>query len=164
MSKALLVIDMQNYFVNKHTKELPNKIRKFILTNGEKFDYILFTQFVNTKDSNFVKLMKWRKCFRSPETDIHPRLKEFSNFRNVFTKHTFSPFKSKEFLNFVKRNRINDFSICGTDTEACVLSTAVDAFDSGYRVKILKNLCGSHHGNKAHKIGVELARNCIPVV
>ncbi len=41
MSKALLVIDMQNYFVNKHTKELPNKIRKFILSNGQKFDYIL---------------------------------------------------------------------------------------------------------------------------
>ena len=156
MTKALLVIDVQNYFINKHTKHLPKIISAFIKRNKNNFDYILFTKFINNRKSNFVKILKWNKCFKSPEIDIHKDILEFTNKNNVFVKAMFSPFKSKKFISFMKKNRINELYVCGTDTEACVYATAIDAFDMGYKIKILKNLCGSHHGKKQHKIGCRL--------
>ena len=76
MKTALVVIDVQNYFVNDKTKNLPDKIANFIENN--KFDYVLFTQFINEKDSNFVRLLNWRKCFFSPDIDIYPTLTKFA--------------------------------------------------------------------------------------
>lgn len=150
---ALVVVDMQNYFINKTTKDLPVRIQKFIVKNREMFDHIIFTKFVNSSRSNFVRLLGWKKCFKSPETDIHEALIEFTRKSNVFTKTAFSAFKSRNFAEFLKENKITDLYVCGTDTEACVFATAIDAFDSGYRIKVLKDLCGSQHGKKFHKIG-----------
>ncbi len=150
---ALVVVDVQNYFINEHTKGLPEKIQKFIVRNENNFDYVVFTKFVNKINSNFVKMLGWRKCFKSPEIDIDKSLLEFTHKNNVFAKHGFSAFKSQEFVKFLKRNKIKNLYICGTDTEACIFSTAVDAFDAGYKVKVLKELCGSSHGKRLHNIG-----------
>ena len=74
MSKtALIIIDVQNYFVNEHTKGIPEKIAQFI--NENKFDFVLFTKFVNHEGSNYFKLLNWHKCLGSPDTDIYPTLK-----------------------------------------------------------------------------------------
>ena len=155
MSKSVLVvIDVQNYFVNAHTKNLPKKIGNYLHKNKHKFDYIIFTKFVNKQDSNFVRLLDWRKMFKSPQIDIHDSLRQSANNDNVFAKASYSAFKSKNFVNFLNRNKINELYICGADTESCVLATALDAFDLGYKVKVLKNLCGSHHGKIFHKMGV----------
>ncbi len=75
---ALVVVDVQNYFINKHTKGLPEKIQKFIVKNRDDFDFVLFTKFVNDKKSNYFKLWGWKDCFSSPDIDIHPALIEFT--------------------------------------------------------------------------------------
>jgi len=145
MEKALVVIDVQNYFVNDKTKDLPNKIAAFIQKN--KFDHVIFTQFVNNDRSNFVKLLNWRKCFLSPETDIHPALAEFVTPGNTFKKTAYSMFKAPGFTVFLKKHNISRLFLCGIDTDSCVLASAYDAFDLGYEVKVIKNLCKSHSGD-----------------
>ena len=153
MKKALVVIDVQKAFINKNTKALPEAIRKYIIKNRHAYDFLLFTRFVNFKNSNFVKLGHYTRCFGPPDTDIHPLLDEFLTENNVFVKHTFSPFKSEEFVKYIKKNNVDELHICGTDTEACVLSTIIDAFDAGYNIKFLEELSGSHNGPAAHKAG-----------
>ena len=101
MKTALIVIDVQKYFVNDETKDLPNKICKYI--EGNKYDYILFTQFVNNNNSNFVKLLNWRKCFSSPETDMHDTLKKFVTTENLFKKSTYSIFKADGLSDYLKK-------------------------------------------------------------
>lgn len=101
MSKnALVIIDVQNYFVNEHTKTLPQKIRKLIQTND--FNYIIFSKYVNNLKSNHYNIFKWEECQNSPDIDIHPELLEFTNSKNVFEKNTYSIFKST-MLNFLKQ-------------------------------------------------------------
>lgn len=63
-----MVIDIQNYFVNEKTKELPKQIAEYIDQNN--FDFVLFTQFINQKDSNFIKLLNWEKCFSAQDIEI----------------------------------------------------------------------------------------------
>ncbi len=154
MKSALVVIDVQNYFVNDETKDLPAKIAEFIETG--KFDYVLFTQFVNNENSNFVKLLDWRKCFSSPDIDIHRTLAKFSNTENTFKKTAYSIFKSYGFTDFLKKHDISKLFLCGIDTDSCVLASSYDAFDLGYEIKVVKNLCKSHSGEDYDNAAVKI--------
>lgn len=154
MNTALVVIDVQNYFVNDKTKDLPTKVVEFIKTS--KFDYVLFTQFINNENSNFVKLLDWRKCFSSPDIDIHPTLARFSNKENTFKKTAYSIFKSHGFTDFLKKHDISKLFLCGIDTDSCVLASSYEAFDLGYEIKVVKNLCQSHSGKDYNNAAVKI--------
>lgn len=157
MSKtALIIIDVQNYFVNEHTKSIPEKIAQFIDKN--RFDFVLFTKFVNREGSNYFKLLGWKKCLGSPDTDIHPALAKFVNDSNLFEKASYSIFKSKGFPDFLKHNNISKLYLCGIDIDACVLASAFDGFDLGYEIHILKDLSLSHSGKKLDKAALEIIK------
>ena len=160
--KALLIIDVQNYFINKYTKHIPQKIADFIESRQKKFDFILFSQFVNSENSNWVKLSNWHKMFKSPDIDIVPELKKFITKNNLFTKTAFSCFNVKAFKDFVENNKIRKLYICGLDTHACVYSTALTAYELGYDIKIITDLCAASHGIKYHKNALEaLKKNLV---
>lgn len=65
MRSLLLVIDLQNIFINDHTSKLPNKIKEIIDNN--KYDNVAFTKFVNFEDSIFVKKLNWRGCIQDED-------------------------------------------------------------------------------------------------
>ena len=159
MKSALIVIDVQNYFVNEETKGLPRKIANFIEKN--KFDFVLFTQFVNKDDSNFVKLLDWKKCFSSPDIDIHKTLRRFTTSENTFKKTAYSIFKGEGFIDFLKKNNITKLFLCGIDTDSCVLASASDAFDLGYQVEVVKRLCQSHSGEEYNSAAVRIINKSI---
>jgi nicotinamidase-related amidase len=96
---AIVVIDLQNAFVNDNDKALVQKIRKHL--ENHKYDFVIFSKFVNKPDSNFVKKLGWSRCKDSPETDLAINPSEISKNAKVFEKHTYSIFKSKEFRNFL---------------------------------------------------------------
>lgn len=157
MSKnALIIIDVQNYFVNEHTKSIPEKIARFIDKNP--FDFLLFTKFVNREGSNYFKLLNWEKCLGSPDTDIHPALEKFVSDSNLFEKASYSIFKSKGFSDFLKRNNISKLYLCGIDIDACVLASAFDAFDLGYDVEVLTDLSLSHSGKRLDNAALEIIK------
>ncbi|MEK6950113.1 MAG: isochorismatase family cysteine hydrolase [Nanoarchaeota archaeon] len=143
---ALMVIDVQNYFVNDNTQILPKKIAEFIENN--KFDFVLFTKFVNKKDSNFFGILNWKKCISSPDTDIHSALVKFVDKNNVFEKSTYSIFKSEKLAEFLENNKITKLFLCGIDIDGCVLASLYDGFDLGYDIKVLKDLSLSHYGKE----------------
>lgn len=147
MSKAnhaLIVIDVQNCFVNKHTQDIPEKIARYI--RRQKPSYLIFTTFKLDKRSNFYKLLDWKAFYTSPDVSLHPAVDPFTTQENVFPRSTYSVFKSKKFLSFLKKNKINDVVLCGIDSDGCVLASAFDAFDLGYRIRILNNLTASSGG------------------
>jgi len=144
---ALVVIDLQNAFVKKNTLEVVQKIRNHLETC--KYDYVIFSKFVNSPDSNFVKKLGWHKCKDSHETDLafNPSgISKISKSYVVFEKHTYSIFKSKEFRDFLEKNKVTKLYFCGLDLEACVLASVFDAFDLDYDYEILMDLSASSAG------------------
>ena len=142
--RALIVVDVQNYFVNSYTESISDKIASFVKKN--KFDFALFTKFVNTKNSNFFKLLNWKKCSAFPDIDIHKTLKPFVKKDNLFTKSSYSIFKSRKLVKLLKANKINQIFLCGLDIDSCVLASAFEGFDLGYEIHIIKDLSSSHSG------------------
>lgn len=138
MSKALVVIDVQKHFAVEKAADLPQKIAEYIKQNN--YDYVVFTLFRNDPSSNFHKILHWHKAMESPGIDLHPALEQFSNADNTFEKLTYSAFKVPAFVDYLKRHNITELDICGINIDGCVLSTAYEAFDLGYKMKIIENL------------------------
>ena len=151
---ALLIIDVQNYFINEISKGLPGKIAGFIEKN--KFDFILFSQFFNTLNSFYYRLHHWDKMFASPDTDIIPELGKYVGKENVFKKYKFSVFTAQGFPEYLKLHYINQLFICGMDTDACIYMSEMEAVEKGYDAKVIKDLSLSQRGNKYHLKGIEL--------
>ena len=61
MSSLLLVIDLQNAFINEHTEKLPDRIK--VIIDNNKYDYVAFTRFINFEDSIFVKKIKLERLY-----------------------------------------------------------------------------------------------------
>jgi nicotinamidase-related amidase len=160
MKTALIVVDVQNNYIKEDFKDLPKKIVDYIEKEGKAYHFVLFTQFVNKRGSNFTKLLGTNESMFSPDIDIHTGLQKFITKDNLFSKCAFSAFKSEALAEFLKKNSVEKVTICGTDTECCVYATAMDAFDQGFGdVKVLIDLCGSSHGKEAHEMGVKLLKD-----
>jgi len=138
---ALIILDLQNCFITDKTEFLPQKIKKHI--ESQKYDFIIFSKFINSESSNFVKKLRWNKCKISPDIDIVFELSEIALENHIFEKSTYSIFKSKQFVDFLSQNKISKLYFCGLDLDACVLASVFEAFDLGFDFEILYDLSGS---------------------
>ena len=159
MSKVLTIIDVQRYFINDLTKDLPGNIKKFLEQND--FDHIIFTQFVNNEKNNFIILMDWHYMSKSPEIDIADELLPFITKDNLYIKNGYSMFKVDKILRFLENNKIEDIWFCGMNTEQCILINTIEAFDLGYRPIVISNLCRSSKSEVQHTLAIENLKDMI---
>ena len=160
MPEPLLVVDVQNGFINEFTDHIPGRVRRLI----EIGDYapVLFTVFVNTQESPYQRLLDWHACARPPETDLVDDLAQFAAPDRVFTKQglTGVPDALAEYLRQINMAYIN---VVGIDTDMCVLKIAMDIFDLGIEPVVLVDCCASTAGLQAHLAGLAiLSRNIGP--
>ncbi len=146
MKTALIVTDLQQGFLNKHTKHLPPRIKN--LLQKQVFDVILFTKFINHPQSQFEKLVGYKRFQTRRETEIILELRKYAKI--VFEKSTYSPFTPQLKL-FLNRQGLTHLYFVGVDTNACVLAGVLEAFDQGYTPYVLAHCCASHSGPKFHK-------------
>ena len=134
MKTALVVVDVQKFFLRDAPNDLPAKIAAEIKRSN--YDAVAFAVFKNNSDSNFVKSLKWSKCQSDEDAKLPDAFKPHASDINVFERATFSAFESTELDTYLKNNRIEKVVLCGVDTDACVLATAFSAFDRGYLVDV----------------------------
>lgn len=154
MNNVLLIIDLQNNFINNYAKDIPNKVKELI--NSQKYTNIIFTKFINNKDNNFYNILNYKGCINENDKKI---VIDTTNYK-VIEKTTYSAYNI-ELKNYLNSINFNSIHICGIDTDACVLSTTISLFDNGYNVKVLKNACMSHSGKKYHFIALKILEKLI---
>lgn len=155
MKHALLVIDVQQFFINTYTKNIPMRIKEFIDKNS--FDFVIFFRFINEANSNWYK-SGWKKMMTDEETHIVVELQKYMNKKNTFSKTAFSVFASDEFKKFIKEKNVTDLYICGLDTHACVYATTLEAYSRGYNVHVIEDLCGASHGDQYHTQAIDMLK------
>ena len=153
--KLLLIIDVQQAFINEHTKHIPSLIEEHIKNN--EYNTIVLGKFINDINSKFVKDLKWTGCIGKKETEI---VLENCEAFPVIERTAYSVYNNELDL-LIKQNNINTIYLCGLDTDACVLKTAVDLFENNYNVKIIKDLCASSAGVGYHNEGIKLLERFI---
>lgn len=160
-NKALIVIDVQNYFLNSATKPIVKKIQQYLKNQSKQYAAVYFTVFKNNPQSPLWKISNWQGCTGSPETDICNELAEFTNKDNLFSKNILSAYKVPGIKSSFKQNKITQVDLCGFDTDCCVLATTYDLFDSGIKPVILENLTWSTSKEKLHLPAIKIIQRNI---
>lgn len=143
MKKLLLVIDAQNDFVNDLTRVTLKKIEE--LVKSKQFTTVAFTKFINSNDNRFYKDINYKGCLTEDGVSIAIDTKDYKIFnKNAYTALT------DEFRSYLKNENISQIYLCGFDTNACVLKTALDLFEGGYDFYVLKDYCMSSFSKEVH--------------
>jgi nicotinamidase-related amidase len=155
--RALLVVDVQNGFINDFTRHIPLRIAKLI-ESGD-FKPVLFTRFINSSGSSYRRFLDWHECSESPEIDLADEVSGFADPARTFSKPGYAGI-SDELAAYLKEHDIKEVAIAGIDTDMCVLKVAMDAFDHGIKPVVFADCCASTSGLQSHFAGLAvLARN-----
>lgn len=157
MANALLIVDVQKYFMKDAPADLPERIVKHY--QSVSYDHVAFTVFKNSVDSNFVASLKWDKCDTDEDAQLPQEFAELVTADNVFTRAAYSAFKTTALDAYLQQRNIDRLVLCGVDSDACVLATAFEAFDLGYHVKIDFGL--TYSSNDLHKAAQLIAEKNI---
>ena len=137
MPKALLIVDVQNGFVNEKTKHIPALVEKL----QYNYDLVIATRFINMPDSPFRKLIKWQH--HSPDTDEIELAFKPKEGAVIIDKYIYTCI-DESFLCLLKENGIEAVDVCGIDTDICVTKCAVDLFERNITPYVLKDYCATH--------------------
>lgn len=139
----LLVIDVQRGFINPETAHLPALIQPLQYL----YRHVVATRFYNPPGSFFRTVLKWNR-FAAGSDEISlafaPRPDALILDKSRYTA-----------LDGTLRQTLHDWGVervdvCGIDTDACVLKTAVDLLEAGYIPRVLSRLCASTAGPNIH--------------
>ena len=149
----LLVVDVQNGFINEHTRHLIEIVNGLTGAFRGRGEQVAFTRFVNVPGGGHERWIGWTRFMREPENALATGLVTGAN--PVFIKHGYTAF-TLEFEKHIRRHRIERLVLCGIATDGCVLKSAVDAFERGIEPVVLADACASHAGPEVHEAGLLL--------
>ncbi len=150
---ALMVIDMQDFFLNPDSPTftcggpaiLPT-VKRLIDAFREAGRPVIFTQHVHHPNNLDSGIMGWwweGMCLEgSPESEIHPDIAPLPG-EKVISKHRYSAFYNTDLETVLRCLQIEDLVISGIMTNLCCESTARDAYYRDYRVFFLADSTGS---------------------
>jgi nicotinamidase-related amidase len=150
---ALLVIDMQNFFLNPNSPTftcgglaiLPN-VKRLIDAFRKAQRPVIFTRHVHHPDKIDAGIMQWwwdGMCLEgSPESEVHNEITPLKNEKQIL-KHRYSAFYNTDLETVLRVQKIDDLVISGIMTNMCCESTARDAYFRDYRVFFLADATGS---------------------
>ncbi|BAY78576.1 isochorismatase hydrolase [Nostoc linckia NIES-25] len=149
MNFCLFIIDVQNGFITQNTSSVIQNVNSLLKQNV--FEYVVFTRFINTFDSPYVKHLNWHQMFSEKEQKIVDDINPFAKV--VFDKTVYTAC-NEETLTFLKKRNIQTVFICGIDTEGCVLKTAIDFFENNIITYVLTYYSASNGGDRYHQAAI----------
>jgi nicotinamidase-related amidase len=156
MTSPLIIIDVQNGFINENSHQVVSRIVSFAENRLAIGGRVIASRFINEPGSQWEKLMHWTRLREAPEIDLAPsllNLAEVNPQMQVVDKKIYSSLTS-EVMSSISAGSDSEVLLCGIATESCVLKTAVDLFERGFRPIVLSDLCASHAGHTVHEAGL----------
>lgn len=148
--EPLIIVDLQKAF------EVPPKLIRGVERYSRRFPKRVFTRFENLPGSLFRRELKQRSCLpgtRDTELLIKPEKGDL-----VVTKHGYGlPPRAIRRLRALGTKRA---TVCGIDTDACVLGVMFSLFDAGIKCRVKKDLCWSSSG--LHREGMAIIEEQFP--
>ncbi|MFE7113728.1 isochorismatase family cysteine hydrolase [Streptomyces sp. NPDC057575] len=160
-SAALVVIDMQNGFVNHHSRYAVPAVSNLVAQWSAAGRPVLFTRYFNFPDSPYERFFQWHRLQEPPETDLVPELTETAARAHAVIDKTGYTLFMAEATEMIRQTGWTDLIFCGIATESCVLKSATDAFEYGYAPWIATDACASDAGPDVHDAGLVVARRLI---
>lgn len=149
-AEALVIVDLQCAF------PIPRRLVAAIRRYSRRFKLRVFTRFENPHGSLFRKRLKMDECPPgSPDTAllIEPEKRDI-----VLSKQGYG--LSARHIARLKRLGVTRATVCGIETDACVLGVMFTLFDAGIDCRVKPDLCWSSSG--LHRAGVKILKTQFP--
>ncbi|MFD3653449.1 isochorismatase family cysteine hydrolase [Streptomyces sp. NPDC058620] len=160
-SAALVVVDMQNGFVNHHSRQAVPAVSDLVAQWSAAGRPVIFTRYFNYPGSSYERFFQWHQLQEPPETDIVPELAEAVEHSHAVIDKTGYTLFTPEATELIRQAGWTDLAFCGIATESCVLKSAADAFERGYAPWIVHDACATDAGPDVHDAGLVVARRLI---
>ncbi|MGD3109415.1 isochorismatase family cysteine hydrolase [Streptomyces sp. YGL11-2] len=158
---ALVVIDLQNGFVNHHSRHIVPAVLDLVTRWTRTGRPVIFTRYFNHPGSPYERFFQWSRLQEPPETDIVPELAgQAASAYATIDKAGYTLF-TPQATELIRQAGWTDLVFCGVATESCVLKSAADAFEHGYAPRIVTDACASDAGPDVHDAGLVVARRLI---
>lgn len=150
--EPLIIVDVQKAF------PVPPRIINAIRRYARRFDRRIFTRFENPAGSQFRRLLKQDSC--APGTPDTALIIEPEPGDIVLTKRGYGLTTSH--IRRLRAMRIKRATVCGIDTDACVLGVMFSLFDAGIECRVKPELCWSTSGRTLQRAGMAIIRQQFP--
>jgi len=140
----LIIVDVQNGFVNDNTREVLDVVNK--AKEKLKYDVCVLTKFFNSEETSFSQILNWKRFQTEEEQELSVGIEKHDK---VIYKSTYSAV-TDELKTLIGQNRYKKAYVCGIETDSCVLATAFELFDNGVEPMIIIDGCASMRGNEFH--------------
>lgn len=152
-----LCVDMQCIFAKGGIWETPwmERVLPVIVDIVERCpERTVFTRFITPASPEEAQgqwrpyFERWRVATRNAsggaQLDLVPELARFAPPAAVVDRATYSAFFRSPLANFLMQRDVRAVILSGAETDVCVLSTVLDAVNTGFRVVIVEDaLCSS---------------------
>jgi nicotinamidase-related amidase len=98
---VLIVVDMQNGFIRPSTEQVVPKVQGLVESWAGLGGEVVFTRFINTPDSQYERLIGWKRLQSAPETDLVSTLAPLA--KTVIDKNFYSVFTSEKFRDLIQK-------------------------------------------------------------
>lgn len=131
--KALLVIDVQNGFLESNNKLVDNisKLAEHFRCNNDK---VITLKHIDEAAGSPVEN-------GTPGAEIPDKILEHTD--ELLEKRYPISFKNTDLDKILKASGIDEVYITGFNMEFCILFTSIAAADRGYKVTVIEDLCGT---------------------
>ncbi len=148
--KTLIIVDLQAGF------EVPPRLVSRIARYSRQFDRRVYTRFVNPPNSPFRRHLKQKSCAPgSADTEL---LLQPEKGDIVVDKTGYG--LSARTISRLKRLGIKRATVCGIETDACVLGVLFTLFDAGIDCRAKGDLCWSSTG--LHRAALKVIKEQFP--
>lgn len=150
----LLAVDLQNSFLI--TPECVAVVPK-VVAHASQFHQVWATRFFN-RNPNFSRQVNWNEMVSGQGTELSYAL--IGIVSKTFDKPSYSSM-SPALLQALQRDAITTVAVCGVDTDACVMATALGLFDAGFETFVVSDACASSGGQEYHEAAIKILKRNI---
>ena len=155
--KILLVIDVQEGFINDATKHIPKDIEKHV--NNFNYDLVIATRFINKMESLHKSELNMKDMtILSPHAKLVENVSTLADI--VIMKSTYTSL-TVDVAKLLEKNQVKEVYLAGLNTDTSIMATALELFDKGIKPKVLSQLCGSINGAMMHTAALQILKGAL---
>lgn len=155
--KLLCIVDMQQGLLTPEIQPVILNCEKLAEEFCQSKQPVFCSRLLNNTGSPFERYLDCQRLMDKQGQQLFSGVAHYAN--KTFVKYGYSVW-TPAFAQAVKNKQISQIYFSGLDTDACILSSALEAFDRGIEPFVIEDACTSTGGNDYHNIGLAcLARN-----
>lgn len=156
--KALIIVDVQDWFIVDRNKYIIPKIEKII--KHIEYDLIVSTLAHNKKDSLWIKQIWWEEYLEENDHREKSIVKAIDSKKHIFIeKASRSAFKWDIFLKTIlKEQDIKEVHIVWIESNDCVMATALESIDYWFFTFVIEEATETRTTEINHKYALDILR------